>query len=220
MSAAEPAPEGWGSDFDLPQRKARVPVLAWVLGVGCLSLTLIGIAVLVIAGRFIGRATDPDVQWQRLAAVLPFDEPPPSVDPRSILGLTVGNASVWVMRTRDAKNQVMLMHVGSAAGGARAALFPPGEDAQKGERLTVPVQGLALPAARSPGGADAFEGQESFHETLAKILSPGPSLSVQLTPPDASQLLFVQWTLLESAEEVPVEPVVEFLESFRLGELW
>ena len=74
----------WGSDHLEPPKKKKVPMWVWGCGGGC----MFAIGALFVVGRIVGpkvkewidSLSKPEVQWPRLAEVLPFDERPASVD--------------------------------------------------------------------------------------------------------------------------------------------
>ncbi len=78
-----------------PPKKSRIP--RWALfGCGGCSVVLlvVGVAVAIFAMRWWSKASDPEVQWPRLAQVLPFDERPQGLELHMGTSIVVGNQFV------------------------------------------------------------------------------------------------------------------------------
>jgi len=195
----------WGSDFDQPlKRKSRVTPLAWVFGSGCLLIVIIAIAALVWGARLYGKATDPDIQWPRVAEVLPFEQRPKDL---AIMGLPGGN---WLITQPGEDYQILLTHSSAASDEQRELFFG------KAERFKLEVQGRELAAVRPE--AQSRDGAEPGGGFLSRF-TPGPSIMVELSPPGARDLLVLQFTAVGSKEPVPEKLVIDFLERFQVGEM-
>jgi hypothetical protein len=205
--------ENWGSDFEQPQRKSRIPVLAWVLGAGCLFLLLILVVAIVAFTRLVGRASDPAVQWPAVAEVLPFDAPPENV---RVIGWKWGGTHTWLMFPRgEADYQVLLLHVtGASAAATREKFFGGGAEVS-----TLVAQGRELPAVRAAGNPPELEHDAKWRDVIVKELASGPCLRLDLSQPGSPELLLLEWT--EPDGEVPVdqERVLLFLEPFHLEQV-
>jgi hypothetical protein len=197
--------EEWGSDFDQPlERRSGVKPLAWVFGSGCLLIVILAIVALVWGARLFGKATDPDIQWPRVAEVLPFEQRPAGL---RIVGFP-GRA--WMITPPDGDHQILLMHSSGASDAQRELFFG------QAERFKLEVQGRELTAVRpevqprdgaGPGGS------------LMSRLSPGPSIMVELSPPEARDLVMLQFKAVGSKEPVPEKLVIDFLDRFQVGEM-
>jgi len=202
--------ESWGSDFEEPKKKSRLPVLAWVIGSGCLFLMLLLVVAIIAITRVAGRASDPEVQWPRVAELLPFDEHPADL---RIIGWHWADSRMWLLFPRQGDQyQVLLLHVtGASAESTREEFFGHGAEVS-----TLVVQGRELPAARASGSPPELERGAALRDVLVKELASGPCLRLDLSQPDSEELLLFQWTELDGSQPVDEERVVRFLEPFHL----
>jgi hypothetical protein len=210
--APDKATESWGSDFEAPQKKSRLPVLAWVLGSGCFFLLILVVVAVLAFGRMMKRASDPEIQWPKVAEVLPFDEPPAGIQVLQIFKW--GGTRTWLLFPRkDPDFQVLLLHVtGEDAQESRAKFF--GKEA---EVFTLVAQGRELPAVRAASEEGGFGRDTDFRDVMVSELASGPCLRLDLSPPGSPDLLMLQWTDMDGAEPVDEQRVLSFLEPFDLG---
>ena len=83
------ADASWGDEgrAEAP-RKRRIPAWVWWgCGGGCLFLTLVVVALVVMGARIFKESTDPEKQWPRLAEVLAFDQRPEGLELQFGLGI-------------------------------------------------------------------------------------------------------------------------------------
>ena len=198
--------EEWGSDFEQPvKRKSRLPILAWVFGSGCLLVLIVAIVAIVWGTRLYGKATDPDIQWPRVAEVLPFAERPTDL---GIVGLPGQN---WMFKLPDEDYHVLLTYSSVASDELREQFMG------NAGGFKLEVQGRELSAVRMDPkgkGADSPAGG-----SLMSRFTPGHSIMVELSPPAASDLLILQFTAIASKQPVPEQLVIDFLEHFQVGQL-
>ena len=202
--------EAWGSDFDQPvKKKSALPILAWVFGSGCLLVILVLIVGGFFFARFMNKSTDPDIQWPRVAEVLPFDERPSDLE---IFGFGIGGDRTWMITLPDQNHRVLLTHItGSGIAEQRKMLFGGSEG------FTIEVQGRELTAMR-PESGETDETEPSFGDVLGK-LTGGHSIRVDLSPRDGNELVMLQFTVVDAEDAIPEQLVIDFLDRFQVDRM-
>ena len=142
----------WGDEVSAEPAKRRVPSWVWWgCGGGCLLLTLIVGAMAVLGWRLVREGTDPEVQWPRLAEVLPHDQRPEGIELQ--FGSRVG---VDQFRLHDpGKGLFATVTRFPAEAGSEIDLLDPGSDLPFGlaklvepEKGTLVVQGREVACVR------------------------------------------------------------------------
>ena len=116
--------EDWGDDGGAQAtRKKRVPTWVWGgCGGGCLFMTLIVVALVVLGTRLFKESTDPEKQWPRLAEVLAFDQRPAGIELQ--FGLDIG-ADQFHLLDREKGMRATLIEYPSSASAEYDQLMDP-----------------------------------------------------------------------------------------------
>ena len=208
----------WGeSDATPPPKKKAIPTWLWFCGGGCLLAVIAGIIVVtLLVSKFKG-AFDPEVQWPKVAEVLPFDERPPELQLK--FGMDMGinmfvfddsrgfAAILFSMPMRDENQRDQLMNAnesGFMGMGAR-------KGAQAGK---IKIQGRELEILRFHQMSD--KAQSGRAGSSPKVGS-GPSAMVDLSKDTDPGFLFLQLVSLHSTEPVTDEAIQTFLKPFHVG---
>ncbi len=234
--------ENTASAGEAPPKK-RVPTWVWIVGGGCLFLLAIAITGLIVGGLYVKRMLDPAVQWPRVAKVVPFDREP---DGWTIMAtpVPVEGADIWMLTSKDAQRQVMLMHyVGERASAERTRLFDPtdvgadvaglGKVGRFDPKLgTIHVQGREIRCVRTNTTPADSKGEEAGDSSGADSSSApakgvfarvregmiSANLTLDITPLDAKdELTVVVLTHRGTRLPVPDEEAIDFLKPFRVG---
>ena len=172
--------------------------------------------------RFIGRAAkewqDPDVQWELVKRVLPYDKRPEDLEFHQSWHLL--GTDGWIFTDRRGYLVMLMQMPETNAQQTREQLLDPGASrgflgkfGRHGQaRLKIKVQGRELEALRF-----VQEGADSGG-TEAQSTGPGATIIVDLTPEEAVRPLVLQITRSNHSEEPLDEQfVADFLEAFHVG---
>ena len=205
----------WSEEAPAP-KKRRIPTWAWFCGAGCLVALILAIVASVFAVDFFNKSRDPERQWQRLDAVLPYDERPAGWTPA--FGVDMGMFGFdMVTLTGPRGEMALLMQLPEQdAEKSREQMFDETfsgsfmgmggrSEMQKGE---IEVQGRTLRVLRFYQGP---KGQGGGNQQT------GASINVDLTPPGQVRPLILQLIRTGSQETFTDEEVVEFLRPFHVG---
>jgi len=148
------ADASWGKEetTEAP-RKRRIPSWVWWgCGGGCLFLTLIVVALVVMGARLFKESTDPEKQWPRLAQVLAFDKRPEGIELQ--FGLGIG-ADQFHLVDREKGLRATLIEYPSSASAQYDQLMDPDFELPMGlgqlvepEKGSLTVQGREVPCLR------------------------------------------------------------------------
>lgn len=209
----------WGQDDLAPPRKRGLPTWLLACGGGCLATIVIAVVGLAIAWDsiqgYFQDAQNPDVQWPKVAEVLPFDERPDY----EIFGLPIPfGMRAWTLVDHERGLLGTLMDFGSRSGQELEGLFDPeltvpfadlipNAGRHDAERTTVTVQGRELRALRysTTPSADDEAGPR------------GDGLNLDLTPPEGRPLLALQLTRSGVRAPITDDDARAFLAPFELG---
>jgi len=228
--------ESWIAEPQAPPKRSGVPAWLWFCGGGCL-LAVIGLLVVgVLVFKEFKKATDPDVQWPRIAKVLPHEERP---DWNLAFGWTIG-MDMWVFEAAPDFAVVLMRLPGKDGDKARARMLDPafkGSILGRGgrrdtEALDLEVQGVTLRALRfyQVQGLAKVEDDEQggAAEEAPAIEGVGPpdvdvkegeSIVVDLTPMGDPRPLMLQVTRVSEGARISEDEVRELLSAFRIPEL-
>jgi len=223
MSEAE-----WGSEVEqlaAPPKK-RIPGWVWGCGAGCLLFALVAVLALVVVFRFVSKALDQDVQWERLAEVLPVEEPPPGVH---IFGMPfLEGTSMWVMTDTARNVQAVLIQSppGGDAGETRRELLDPEGQVRLGgpfggygrnevEPGQLQVQGRTLPCLRYQAFPEA-DAQDTPSMGPFGAQLEGASIVVDLAVEGSDELLVLILTKMRTSQRVTDQEITDFLAPFQL----
>jgi len=212
-------------------KKGGVPRWVWWgCGGGCL-ITILAVAVgLFLAAQALKKAADPEVQWPKVAEVLPFDERP--VDLKLAMGMDLIVQQQFTFVHRPTGWQVQLTVQGGEMGSqtryqffeAEEFVFPdsiPGlMDFGEPVRSTVVVQGRELDmvslSLEMGGLIQSMAGDETDDLEMGMVF-------VDLTGEDADGCVYLQITQEGSGGSVTEEWLGEMLAPFQIGpdrEVW
>ncbi len=119
------ADAAWTAEESTAPPKKKVPTWVWFCGGGCLAMIVLAVVAIGLAVSYGRKAADPEVQWPRLAKVLPYDERPEGLELQT--GLQMGSMigmEQYMLRDRRSGIQLQIQyHKGANAGAQRDQLF-------------------------------------------------------------------------------------------------
>jgi len=195
---------------EAPRKKKRVPTWVWWgCGGGCLLLTLIATVSAILIGKFVKDTIDPEVAWNELREVLPYDQRPEGWDARGnrILGFgqyflvpASGGAILIVQRFRSSQELEAMFDPSSRQ---NKGVFGLGE-IQNAELGTIDLQDRSVRCLHF----------QAWVPQAAKKDGPvGASLRIDLTGSGSIPVL-VQITMQAESERVPDELARDLLAPF------
>jgi len=211
----------WSEEGASAPKKKSVPTWAWWVGGGCLVLLLIVGVGGFFAVRLIGKAAkewqDPEVQWESVKRVLPYDKRPEGVTFQTSFHIGM---DFWLFNDQRGY-MVMLMQL-PATNGEHSRQQMLDEHANNGffgkfgrtgqQRLKLHVQGRELEALRFVQEI----GERSSRSEPGT--GPGATMVVDLTPEEAARPLMLQMTRSSGGDEpFSEQAVIDFLEAFHVG---
>ncbi|MBL8859026.1 MAG: hypothetical protein JNL28_11005 [Planctomycetes bacterium] len=208
----------WGeSDSMPPPKKKAIPTWLWFCGGGCLLAVIAGIVVVtLLVSRFKG-SFDPEVQWPKVAEVLPYDERPSELELKFGMDLGInmfvfddsrGYAAILFsipMRDESERDKLMDPNESGFLGMGQR------KDAQASKLM---VQGRELEVLRFHQMSDR---NKSGGQGGAPEVGAGPSAMIELSKDTDPGFLFLQLVRLHSTEPVPDEAIQTFLKPFHVG---
>ncbi len=208
----------WGDDDQQPVKKKKgLPTWAKIGCGGCGIVLLIGILGIGFLFTKFKDARNPDVQWPKLQAILPFDERPDY----DITGVQLGQEQYTLTDLSNGVQGQFTRVPGARGVEAREEMFAGDtpemptdlvvmkfEDFEKG---VVSVQGRELPIVRFRMEAGSLLKKAADGENPL-----GPSCFVDLTKP-GEDFLFFQLTVPRQDGPVGDGQVREFLAPFHVG---
>ncbi len=217
----------WG-ESEAPPPKKRVPTWLWACGGGCLLALVLGLAggafLFVKVKKAVEEGQNPEIQWQRVAEVLPYDNRP--ADATLQFGMHLGVVDMFVFRvdhqdSAKAEYSAILFQLNALDTDKRDQALDPKESNGffgQGKRRnmksgTVRVQGRELKALRF----DQMDDDEKKSVDGAPKAGKGPSIMLDLTPENGTHTLFLQMIRLDGTEPIGDEDVQRFLKPFHVG---
>jgi len=214
----------WGDEGQNAPAKKKVPTWVWACGGGCLVALILGIIAVVFVVKFgtkmVQEGKDPELQWPKLAQVLPFDARPPELSLE--FGMSIG-MEVFVLKdsrgfmailyrvpeksAEDVRHQMLDENFkGGPFGmgsGNRTAL----------KAVTIHVQGRDLKGVRfhqqspsKPKGGDETPDAGS-----------GPAVMLEVTPEGETRPVLLQLVRTSGTDPISDEEVQTFLKPFHVG---
>jgi len=205
----------WSEEAPAP-KKRRIPTWAWFCGAGCLVALILAIVASVFAVDFFKKSMDPEMQWKRLEAVLPFDERPAGWTPAFGMDMSVFGFEMVTLAGPQREMALLMQLPEQDAEKTREQMFDENfsgsfmgmggrSEMQKGE---IEVQGRTLRVMRFYQGPKSKGGGEG---------QTGASITVDLTPPGRVRPLILQLIRTGSREPFTDAEIVEFLRPFHVG---
>jgi len=215
------ADTAWTEESAMPPKKRRIPTWLWFCGGGCLLAVLFAIVAIGLLARWYQRATDPELQKQALAKILPYDTWPAELKP--VIGFQFVGEQYQFEDSRGFQEQIQLHRGHDGAEGRKgmfqseAPQFPKDLFVMKFEDLkpgVVEVQGRELHLLRMRmqfSGLVAKMVPKEVREGLATMAF------VDLTPDDLDGMLLLQITRTRGKDPVSDEEIREILAPFHVG---
>jgi hypothetical protein len=234
-------PQRWSTEVERTPKKG---VPRWLVGcgIGCGLMLVLGLIAGVFLWRGLTRMQDQDLQWERVAEVLPVTSPPEGFQVFGMPGFMPGFRDMWVFGTSDQSRSVVLLTLDSDPPPRDwGVLFDPeagldeqpeGMDVQgflDAELGTLSVQGRGLRVLRYRTDPLEEEGTASEPEPeaeprLLERLREGVEAAtryagarVDLTPLAGDPLILLEYHRTDSLERIEDAELVEFLSSFDLS---
>lgn len=206
----------WGDEAPAPKKKS-IPTWAWFCGGGCL-LAVLGIVIAAwLSVGFVKKMGDPEVQWPKLAEVLPYDERPEGVTLEAGMQLGVEN---YTLVDEGRGLMITLQRMPGDQSEVRRQLFveePPSIPAMSlvdPEKGTIDVQGRQIPIVRC---------QIELSGLLKKFMPKeaegglGASAYLDLTEGEDGAYTTLQMMRPGSTERITDEEIRGFLRPFHVG---
>ena len=211
----------WTEEGPGVPKKKGIPTWLWFCGGGC----LLAVLVTVVVGGFLFRAArtamDPEIQKQRLAKILPYDEWPKEMQP--MFGMQVVGEQYTFQDTRGFQEQIQL-HKGRDGTEGRKHLFqtvPPKfpknlvimkfEDLAPG---TVEVQGRTLSLLRMRMEFSGLFGKMMPAEAREQM---GSTAFIDLTPETLDGMMLFQLTRTKGQAPITDDEIRTVLAPFHVG---
>jgi hypothetical protein len=215
------AETSWTEEQAPGPKKKSIPTWLWFCGGGCLLAVLLAVIAAGFGIRAVNQARNPEVQWPKVAEILPFDERPEGWT--LIMGVhIVGDQYTFqVGKTHQVQFQ---NHPGKDGTQARKELFgsdkprfPQNMGVMKFDDLasaSVLVQGREL---------RLFRTRMQFAGVMDKMMpdeardAMGSMVFIDLTPEGREGMLLGQITRFKDAEPIPDEEIQDLLAPFHVG---
>jgi hypothetical protein len=218
----------WTEEEASAPKKKKVPTWLWFCGGGCLLAVLIAVVGIGLMIPAVTKAIDPEVQWERLAKILPYDERPPELKPKMGFGISVGT-SMEQVQLEDSRGFVITIqsHGGTAGSDARQKMFSSEkpefpedvfvmkfEDVRPG---TVEVQGRELRALRMRMEFSAWMKAILPKKAEGQLGKMGSMAFVDVTPEGKGGLVLLEMIKFTNPEPISDEEIRTFLKPFHVG---
>jgi hypothetical protein len=225
---AEPNPNARQTSNE--QRSAptpRTPKWVWFLGGGCALALLVGIGAVLFTLRFVSRARDPELQWPKLAAILPFDEQPAGWTLTG-LPLSESDGEVFTLRVPDGDEQIVVSHYPAAEAPAfRKAHFEEVELSANAPIIgpvgrfdpvlsKLAVQGRELDVLRYYTTPELAEKPEGLLGAIQEAAATA-NAAIDLSPDPAGDLIVFEVRRQGERRPISDEDLLRFLAPFRVG---
>lgn len=214
-------------DSQQPSPTRKTPTWVWVLGGGCALVVLVGLGAVVFTLRFVAKASDPELQWPKLAPLVAPDEPP---EGWTITGLPLpgSDGEIFTLHPPGATDQITLSrYPAREAAQFRKALFEEVEleaDAPlvgpvgrfDPVRGTLEVQGRKLLTLRyftTPAVPEQADGLLGAIQSAAAT----SNLVVDLSPDPEGDLFVLEIRRQGERTPIPDAELIELLQAFRIG---
>ena len=233
----------WDSETsEPPPVKKGVPKWIWACGTGCLLMVILGGLLAFAAAMKFKEAVDPEVQWAKLAEVMPYDEPRPDLTIASIpfMSMIPGFEGMWTLFDDQGRSTVVMVFSGSEKEEIEEGMFDPeagemdfgswtGNMGQHNfEAATVMVQGRELRCARfqsfpgedeEPPDIEEESGEEEPSSGIGiKGALKKAVIRVDVTPEDRDDIMvIVEYSKVMTLERVSDEEINDFLAPFHIG---
>ncbi|HEV8113464.1 MAG TPA: hypothetical protein VGR31_11880 [Planctomycetota bacterium] len=216
----------WTEEAAVGPPKKKVPTWVWFCGGGCLLAVLVAIAAIAILVPMLKNAMNPEVQWEHLARVLPYDARPPELTPT--MGLNFGE-SMDQVQLQDTRGFMITVQSLAGKSGAeqRRKLFASEKpefpenagvvkfaDLQSG---TVDVQGRSLRILRMRMEFPAFIKMLMSKKAQSELGKLSSIAFVDVTAEGADGLVYLEMMKVTGSDPVSDEEVQTFLKPFRIG---
>lgn len=215
------AETAWTEEQTTGPKKKSIPTWVWFCGGGCLLAVLLAVVAIGFGFRAINQARDPDVQWARLAEVLPFDERPKEME--LVMGVHIVGDQYTFKDDRGFQVQIQ-NHAGKDGTQGRQDMF--GTDDPKFPQNMVVMKFEDL----QPGSVE-IQGRDlrllRMRMELAGVLNKlipkearegmGSMAFVDLTPEGREGMLLAQFTRLKGTEPITDDEIREILKPFHVG---
>jgi hypothetical protein len=212
----------WTEEQPTGPKKKSIPTWVWFCGGGCLLAVLLGVIAIGFGFRLINQARDPEVQWAKLAQVLPYDEPPPK-EMTLLMGMHLVGDQYTFHDERGFQVQFQ-NHPGKDGTEGRKNMF----DA---EHPKFPQNMVAFKFTDLQPGTIQVQGRElrilRMRMELAGALNKmipekdregmGSMAFVDLTPEGRDGMLIAQFTRMEGTDPVSDEEIRTILKPFHVG---
>ena len=207
------AEDSWGDEVDEQKITAKkgIPVWVWGCGGGCLLMLIATIVVVAIGASWISDATDPDVQWPRVAEHLPHEE-------RPVVHMIMDNPAGRFIPGLD-----MMMQISDPADGYQVMLLVGDEGNDVIEQMkNAQNAGLGeLGGSRNAEqGTVVLEGHEApatryFATGTGGMLdddpSRGPSIAIDISGNGQKDVLLIVTTVGDEEDELTDERLHEIV---------
>ncbi len=238
---------GWGSDHLEPPKKRKIPL--WLMGCagGCMFALGAGAVALYFGSVWLDRWVEvknkPEVQWPKLAEVLPFDEQPAEF---SIASWPIPFIDLWILDSPSRDLTVFVLSAGdhgaSEAWGqwfdspAEAPMFSVSEDEFETTPGQLVLQGRELRSVRiarkssagapppvpapatPPNETDPGSFEELANSTLLRGQSlHGDGLALDVTPEGSDGRVLIWMMRVTAGATVSDEEAVKILAPFKIG---
>ena len=215
------ADTAWTEETATAPPKKKVPTWLWFCGGGCILALLLGVVVLGLGIRFFKKATDPELQKQALAKILPYDQWPAEMKP--VMGFQIVGEVYAFEDSRGFQEQIQLHRGRDGAQGRKQMFdsenpqFPKDLGVMEFQELKagkVDVQGRSLPLLRMRSRFTGFMARLMPKEAQDRL---GSMAFVDLTPDDLDGMLFIQITRTHGDDAVTDEDIRTILKPFHVG---
>ena len=213
--------ETWTEEQTTGPTKKSIPTWVWFCGGGCLLAVLLAVVAIGFGFQFVKKAMDPEVQWQKLALILPYDERPPEM--QLMFGNQIGVEQYTFQDSRGFQLQIQ-NHGGADGTHARKQMF--GSDKPEFPQNMVvmkfepPVAGSVEVQGRT---LRLFRTRMQFSGAFGKMMPQeardgmGSMAFIDLTPEGREGMLMLQVTRVKGPESVSDDEIRMLLKPFHIG---